>query len=186
MNTWTYRNIDYSKAKAGDVIVENGEIIYIREIRTISNKNGRAISPEYRVTLGDYRHRFDSIDMPGAGFSFPVDENGGVDNTFGWLNRIEELKKNESYTDLGIEYSERSFYVPAVIRCQCGAEVELSMVMTNTCDKCHRDYNSSGQLLAPRSQWGWDTGESLSDILNADWHINDPGPGHEGYDDLSD
>lgn len=33
---------------------------------------------------------------------------------------------------------------------------------------CEADYSSSGQLLAPRSQWGWDTGESLGDILAAD------------------
>ena len=33
---------------------------------------------------------------------------------------------------------------------------------------CEADYSSTGQLLAPRSQWGWDTGESLSDILNSD------------------
>lgn len=33
------------------------------------------------------------------------------------------------------------------------------------CEGCDRDYNSAGQELAPREQWGEDTGESLSDIL---------------------
>ncbi len=34
-----------------------------------------------------------------------------------------------------------------------------------TCDRCGADYNSSGQMLADRSQWGEETGESLADIL---------------------
>lgn len=51
-----------------------------------------------------------------------------------------------------------------VIRCNCGSEV-LCGEFTNTCSNCGRDYNMSGQLLAPREQWGEDTGESLSDIL---------------------
>ncbi len=49
-------------------------------------------------------------------------------------------------------------------KCTCGATVEFGR-FTNTCHKCNRDYNSSGQELAPRSQWGEETGESLSDIL---------------------
>ncbi len=53
-----------------------------------------------------------------------------------------------------------------VIRCGCGQEVYCSG-FTNTCD-CGRDYNHAGQQLAPRSQWGEETGESLSDILAAD------------------
>lgn len=52
---------------------------------------------------------------------------------------------------------------PAVGLCYCGAEIELGH-FTNTCE-CGRDYNQSGQLLAPREQWGWETGESLADIL---------------------
>lgn len=48
--------------------------------------------------------------------------------------------------------------------CVCGEEIEFSG-FTNTCE-CGRDYNSSGQELAPRSQWGEETGESLADILS--------------------
>ncbi len=55
------------------------------------------------------------------------------------------------------------YKVPASGTCECGNRLELPN-FTNTCE-CGRDYNSSGQELAPRSQWGWDTGESLSDIL---------------------
>ncbi len=46
----------------------------------------------------------------------------------------------------------------------CGTEVELGH-FTCTCDKCGADYNWGGQRLASRSQWGEETGESLSDIL---------------------
>lgn len=50
-----------------------------------------------------------------------------------------------------------------IIQCACGREVVCDS-FTNTCD-CDRDYNMSGQLLAPRSHWGEETGESVSDIL---------------------
>ena len=54
---------------------------------------------------------------------------------------------------------------PAIGKCdECNQTVELSG-FTNTCD-CGADYNMSGQRLAGREQWGEETGESLSDILN--------------------
>lgn len=52
---------------------------------------------------------------------------------------------------------------PAIGECSCGYEVELGG-FTNTCE-CGADYNSSGQMLAPRECWGEETGESLCDIL---------------------
>lgn len=36
---------------------------------------------------------------------------------------------------------------------------------TNTCHVCETDYNGSGQQLAPRSQWGEETGETVDEIL---------------------
>jgi hypothetical protein len=54
--------------------------------------------------------------------------------------------------------------VPALGVCSCGTNVLLEG-FTNTCDNCGKDYNLGGQELAPRSQWGEETGESLSDIL---------------------
>lgn len=48
------------------------------------------------------------------------------------------------------------------LKCDCGARVAL-VGFTNGCD-CGRDYNRSGQLLAPRSQWGEETGEHPADI----------------------
>jgi len=56
---------------------------------------------------------------------------------------------------------------PAVGECdRCGRDVHLHG-FTNTCE-CGEDYNMSGQRLACRSQWGEDTGESITDILLAD------------------
>ena len=63
-----------------------------------------------------------------------------------------------------------SYVEPAVMRCKCGHELNLES-FTNTCEKCDRDYNDMGHLLAPRSQWGEETGESLSDILGAGHYI---------------
>ena len=52
---------------------------------------------------------------------------------------------------------------PAVWVC-CHTEFHCDR-FTNTCPDCGADYNSSGQQLADRSQWGEETGEHLSDIL---------------------
>lgn len=54
--------------------------------------------------------------------------------------------------------------VRKVIECECGAEV-FCPEFTNTCDHCGADYNMSGQLLAPRSQWGEETGERPEDCV---------------------
>ena len=48
-------------------------------------------------------------------------------------------------------------------RCECGEAVGLSE-FTNTCPKCGRDYNSSGQELAPSYLWGEETGEHPADL----------------------
>jgi Zn finger protein HypA/HybF involved in hydrogenase expression len=50
----------------------------------------------------------------------------------------------------------------------CGHKVTLWDSFLNTCENCGTDYNGCGQVLAPRSQWGEETGESLADILGPD------------------
>lgn len=50
------------------------------------------------------------------------------------------------------------------VRC-CGSWMKCHG-FTNTCDECGRDYNHAGQLLAPREQWGEETGETAADILS--------------------
>ena len=52
----------------------------------------------------------------------------------------------------------------------CGEEMDCSG-FTNTCPICHTDYDWHGNALAPRSQWGEETGESIADIMCGDpWH----------------
>lgn len=48
------------------------------------------------------------------------------------------------------------------MKCGCGETVRLDR-FTNTCN-CGREYNMDGSLLAPRSQWGEETGETAADI----------------------
>lgn len=50
-----------------------------------------------------------------------------------------------------------------VVRCDCGLKVYCTGDI-NPCE-CARDYNLSGQVMAPRSHWGEETGETAADIL---------------------
>ncbi len=50
-----------------------------------------------------------------------------------------------------------------VLQCPCGEDVEC-LAFTNTCG-CGADYNFNGARLAPRSQWGEETGESWWEII---------------------
>ena len=52
----------------------------------------------------------------------------------------------------------------AKIKC-CNKWLELYS-FTNTCDSCHSDYNTAGQLLSPRVFWGEETGEHYSELVN--------------------
>ena len=71
-------------------------------------------------------------------------------------------REPRSHTIDGVTYHWK-VRIPAVLRCDCGRQVQLTG-FTNTC-ACGADYNSCGQRLGPRSQWGEETGEQLSDIL---------------------
>lgn len=57
-----------------------------------------------------------------------------------------------------------------ILSCQCGANFELVDWFEEQCPGCGRSYNGAGQELAPKSQWGEETGESLADIYSS----NDP------------
>lgn len=56
---------------------------------------------------------------------------------------------------------------PKMQQCACGQSVACKG-FTNTCGGCGTQYNMSGQLLADPSQWGEETGETASDIHNAE------------------
>lgn len=54
--------------------------------------------------------------------------------------------------------------IPAIGECACCFRPVVLSGFTNSCP-CGADYNGSGQLLAPREQWGEETGEHIADIL---------------------
>ena len=124
------------------------------------------------VEAVSYMLWFERRDCPGAGYSFPCSEDGTVDEQLLRPAAQESLVRVRGY--------EAPFYLaprvervvtrwdePRVGLCACGCEVELDR-FTNTCARCERDYNSAGQELAPRDQWGEETGEYLGDILRVD------------------
>jgi hypothetical protein len=102
----------------------------------------------------------------GGGFSFDCDKSG---NVFPLTNpaaqeNYDKCKSGEYDVEfVGVQDFSYTYWTPKIGKCSCGKEVELSH-FTNTCD-CGRDYNSGGWLLAPRSQWGEETGEHISDIM---------------------
>jgi hypothetical protein len=117
-----------------------------------------------------YERSFWFQDDPEQGFGFDCNEDGEL-----LENTAPEARANYErcltgevdgrvINDEGIRKRTHGYWEPAVGICErCDREVILDG-FTCTCD-CGVDYNSSGQRLAPRSQWGEETGESLSDIL---------------------
>lgn len=170
MTTYNWKTVDFRRAEVGDLVVDDHIIAYIEEITFRGTKRDNVISPEVRVTVREYRHEFRYTNDPGAGYGIPCYKNGKVKPQD--EKRLEEIKAIPNLRYLGVEYWDRSFNEAGSIECVCGAEVFLDNIMTNTCERCDRDYNINGQLLAPRSQWGEETGEYLSDILSSDRSIN--------------
>ena len=124
----------------------------------------------YTETGVSYSLNFGWRNSPGAGFSFPCDEDG-TPNWDGYGDRPEALANLRGCLcgefDVvyeGVIKDEWSWRVPASGRCHCGKYVELAR-FTNTCDGCGADYNGSGQELAPREQWGEETGEHWTDCI---------------------
>ena len=119
-----------------------------------------------------YNLSFDYADMPGAGFAFPCSADGAPHyddfSNVALLNLAlcySGAVEGRAVVAKGVVAFHHSYVEPAVGICdECGAEVYLDG-FTCTCD-CGADYNSAGQRLAPREQWGEETGESLSDILS--------------------
>lgn len=123
------------------------------------------IQPSRFVETVYYRRAFVWKNDPGAGFGFPCDEHGNVgeQNPAASENYQKCIDGTYDVIDMGVEKYEESYREPAVGKCICGAHVTLDG-FTCPCDECGRDYNSAGQLLAPREQWGEETGEHWSDI----------------------
>jgi len=105
-----------------------------------------------------------------SGYSFTCDENGNVDIwrmlPEGRENYRKCLSGEHDVVDHGVICHEQEWSTPPVGLCEvCELEVVLDG-FTCTCEGCGADYNSSGQRLAPREQWGEETGEHWVDIVN--------------------
>lgn len=108
-----------------------------------------------------FSHDFHWIDDPESGFSFDCDEKGNLLNSNGLVNyqKCTMGEFRDRVVDDGIKKWVRNIKNPAVGLCSCGCEVPLGN-FTNTCDNCGADYNFNGDRLAPREQWGEETGET--------------------------
>jgi hypothetical protein len=103
---------------------------------------------------------------PGHGFSFPCDKDGNVDTADMNPAALDNFRKclcgDHDVVFEGVDAREWSYRHPRIGRCDCGEEITLDR-FTNTCYECGADYNMSGQRLAPREQWGEETGEHWTD-----------------------
>jgi hypothetical protein len=128
-----------------------------------------------RIKRAEFALSFEWKDMPGAGFSFPCSKEGVVILDKTALTAQESLAAcldgTYEVTPQGVRDYSYSYWEPALGRCECNGIVKLED-FTNTC-QCGREYNSSGQLLSPRSQWEepWDEdgliawGDELNEIF---------------------
>jgi hypothetical protein len=125
------------------------------------------ITPRRTVPHVERRREFEWKDCPGAGFSFDLDNNDEIIVTDGNRENVARCLKDGGATlyDNGINVIEWEHVEPAVGRCSCGREVTLDTSPAGNDCGCGRIYNSSGQELAPRSQWGEETGETYADIV---------------------
>ena len=113
-----------------------------------------------------YERNFSNKDGRG-GYGFPCDKDGNLIENLapaGAANYEGCITGALDVVDNGVISWTHRWIEPAIGKCHCGRKVVLDG-FTNTCEKCGRDYNSSGQELAPRSYWGEETGEHISDIL---------------------
>lgn len=113
-------------------------------------------------------------DTPGTGFSFPCDPEGIVDRAALYpegranLDALLDGELTHLHEDAVVETHTDTVYHYPVIACDdCGEHLMLTNGWLNTCE-CGADYNGGGQRLAPRSQWGEETGEHWSDTVRID------------------
>lgn len=117
----------------------------------------------------EHTHHFTYADNPNAGFAFPCKADGtplelkpaGLANYRACLTGEVEGRK---VRDDGVETLTHRYRVGGSGDCEdCGQRVYLGR-FTNGCD-CGADYGSNGERLAPREQWGEETGEHWSECL---------------------
>jgi hypothetical protein len=75
----------------------------------------------------------------------------------------DELEKARHEKDQDPDIRRTNVYI--IVTCSCYGNDIVCDQFTNTCGNCEADYNMNGIQLAPRSQWGEETGETYSDIM---------------------
>jgi hypothetical protein len=133
---------------------------------------GNILAERYETTTVEYLRGFYLHGRPGTGYGFECDEHGNIilpesarqDLSHPVFASILDAMTNPAYYDAGVERREHTYRHGLLILCDCGAEVQLDGYGHDTdCDSCGASYNSGGQRLAPRSQWGLETGETAMD-----------------------
>lgn len=127
--------------------------------------------PRKPVETTLYELVFRLEDGCGSAFAFECDEHGHV-----FKERLPQLALHNLNLCLKgevdgyvvrrgvIRSHEQSYVEEGSGRCVCGRHVVITHSWANTCQGCGREYNGSGQLLADRSYWGEETGESVADM----------------------
>ncbi len=103
--------------------------------------------------------------LNGGGYGFPCDADGNPD----WEHLAQHPEAMVNLNNclmgeahfVGFHAERWTYRTERIGKCECGEEVYLDR-FTNTCD-CGADYDSNGNQLAPRSQWGEETGEHWSE-----------------------
>lgn len=127
----------------------------------------RIIRERRRVEATSYYLMFEDEADPGHGSMFPCDAEGNVQEEDLQPAGANNLRDCLSSGVAGlVRKFDDSYWDPALLRCDCGEEVVLGSTWANECETCHREYNGGGQLLAPRSHWGEETGEHPADLQN--------------------
>jgi hypothetical protein len=133
----------------------------------------RILREKQRVTVTHHQIWF-PVYSPGHGYGFDCTHDYVVDleslnaaareNYEMCMSKYSDIMQKKSWDTLEWESGE--------MLCDCGQKLKMYRPGADIdCDRCHRSYNSFGQLLAPRSQWGEETGETAFDY---DRGFNDP------------
>jgi len=112
----------------------------------------KIIRKSERVTEVHYYLEYAWKGRSGSGFEFECDEKGNVTKEKLCPEALENLRKCQTgeydVVFQGVKKYVHKYTIPAVGRCDCGAEVTLDRFI-NTCEKCGATYNLYGQALAP-------------------------------------
>jgi hypothetical protein len=108
----------------------------------------------------------DDFGMPNAGCTNIATNETGVWEKWAWDEKVAQEKRMmgdlELISERAREPNEVGWREPAVGRCSCGGEVQLSDGLENFCDSCGKCYNLSGQEVMSRSEWEAAGGSELA------------------------